>query len=256
IMQKKRADWIDLEDIAIERAAMIYAMEFLKKQAIEETHLRMQINLLEDIFNNNYQNEQIIIDQALKLNYDITRPQSVYHLTFKRKNIDVHFIDRLYKMIEHLLTQKNKPHIIQTKLQSVTFITNIVGTTSEKQQEHLFRLANDLLQEWNYYFPEAELLIGIGTVYEQINKLNVSAREARHATKLYKLVDKNAQIIHYDDLGMYDLLLEMRRKGIDLREIYEESIHALISDQNHEIDFIETLNTYLNHNQSIQKASE
>ena len=79
VLLKPKEKWQELDDIAIERAAPIYAMEFLKKQAIEETQLRIQNNLLEDIFNNNYLNEQLIIDQALKMDYVLSVPQCVFH---------------------------------------------------------------------------------------------------------------------------------------------------------------------------------
>src|SRR5699024_4631502 len=128
----------------------------------EETQLRIQSNLLEDIFSNNYVNEQFIIDQALKLDYDLSATQCVFHLTFKQpKKADILLVDRLYHMTEHLLIQKNKQHIIQTKLQSIIFLTNVVGKTTVEQYQASVQLAKDLLKEWRYYFPKMELLIGI-----------------------------------------------------------------------------------------------
>src|SRR5690625_7124953 len=50
VMVKRLEEWQELDDIAIERATSIYAMEFLKKQDVEETKLRIQSNILEDIF--------------------------------------------------------------------------------------------------------------------------------------------------------------------------------------------------------------
>src|SRR5699024_10577010 len=82
VMVKDEHDWQELDDIAIERASTVYAMEFLKKQAVEETKLRLQSNLLDDILHQNYTDKRFISDQALKLNYDLTLPQVVYHLTF------------------------------------------------------------------------------------------------------------------------------------------------------------------------------
>src|SRR5690625_3155733 len=212
VMLKRHDDWIELDDIAIERAAVVYAMEFLKKQAIEETELSIQSNLLDDLMRGNYQNDQLIIDQALKLQYDVTVPQNVFHLTFKQSGkIDIQMIDRLYKITERLLLGKNKRYMIQAKLQSVIVLTHAIGPSAKDRRQRARRFAKELLQEWNYYFPKTNLLIGIGNDYDAINHLRKSAREARYAALLYKIVDQNAQIIHYEDLGMYDLLLEMRR---------------------------------------------
>ncbi|GIN98739.1 CdaR family transcriptional regulator [Siminovitchia terrae] len=255
VMTKPEADWQELDDIAIEQAAPIYAMEFLKKQAIEETQLRIQSNFIEDIFNKNYINERIIIDHGLKLGYDLTLNQSVFHLTFKHpEKIDVNLTDRLYHLTDQILGQKKKQHLIQTKLNSIIFLTNVIGETKEEIYKHSISLAKDLLKNWTYYFPNVDLIIGIGKDYKQVDELGKSAQEAHYAVKLSDLVSKKVNIVHYDDLGMYDLLLEMERSGIPLMSIYEQHMSSLLS--NKEIDLIETLDSYFKNNQSIQKAAE
>ncbi|WP_281168087.1 PucR family transcriptional regulator [Siminovitchia fordii] len=257
VMTKQESSWQELDDIAIEQAAPIYAMEFLKKQAIEETQLRIQSNFLEDIFNKNYINDRVIIDHGLKLDYDLTLNQSVFHLAFKHpEDIDANLIDRLYHLTDQILGQKKKQHLIQTKLNSIIFLTNATGENKEEKYKHTINLARDLLKNWTYYFPKVDLIIGIGKDYDQVNDLGKSAREAHYAVKLNGLISKNINIVHYEDLGMYDLLLEMERSGIDLTSIYEQHISGLLSDKDKDIDLIETLDSYFKNNQSIQKAAQ
>lgn len=254
---KPKAHWQEMDDVAIGRASTIYAMEFLKKQAVEETRMRIQSNLLEDIFNKNEANERLIIDQALKLNYDLSLTQSVFHVTFKQsENVATHVIDRLYYMTENVLIQKNKQHIIQAKLQSIIFLTNVLGKTPEEQYEHAKQLADELLTEWQFYFPKNELVIGIGKSYHQLSSLSASAQEARDAVTLYPLINDSIQAIHYDDLGMYDFLIKMRREGIDLQAVFQEKISGLLHDAAREIDLLETIYIYFKNNQSIQKSAE
>lgn len=257
VMTKQKKQWQELDDIAIERATTIYAMEFLKKIAIEETQLRIQSNLLEDIFSRNYVNERIILDQALKLNYDITLNQTVFHLTFKQiDDIDIKVMDKLYHLTEQLLIQKNKQHIIQTKLNSIIFLTNVVGETKEKMYDHAVHLAEAILNEWNFYFPKSLLMIGIGREYNLVDQLGKSAREAQFAVQLGDLIEPVRQVVHYADLGMYDLLLEMKRAGISITSIYEEHIGGLLRDTTKEIDLIETIDVYFKQNQSIQDSAK
>lgn len=257
VMTKPETGWQELNDIAIEQAAPIYAIEFLKKQAIEETQLRIQSNFLEDIFNKNYINERAIIDHGLKLNYDLTKSQAVFHFTFKHPNdIDVKITDRLYRLTEQILVQNKKQHIIQTKLNSITFLTNVDGKSKDDKYKHCISLARDILKNWIYYFPTIELIIGIGRDYKEVNQLGNSSTEAQYAVNLHELVGTNTNIIHYDDLGMYDLLLEMQRAGLDLTSIYENQISGLFNEGDKELDLIATLDSYFNNNQSIQKAAE
>lgn len=257
VMWKNHDHWKEIDEIACARASTIYAMEFLKKQAIEETQLRIQSNLLEDIFNRNYTHERVIIDQASKLNYDLTLTQSVFHIAFKKpETTDIHLIDRLYQTIENLLIQKNKQHIIQTKMQAVVFITNVVGEDKASCYQHTVQLAEEIQQEWAYYFPNNELIIGIGTSCSNPQQLANSASEASYAAVLYPLICEAYNIMHYQDLGMYDILLKMKKNGINLPSIYEESMNNLHDENEREIDLIETISTYFKNNQSIQKSSE
>ena len=257
VMTKPKEQWQELDDISIEQAAPIYAMEFLKQQAIEEAQLRIQSNFLDDIFSQNYLNEKVIIDQGLKLDYDLSLNQSVFHLTFKQLDeVDRKLSDRLYHLTDQILGQKMKQHMIQTKLNSIIFLTNVDGKTKEDKYRQCISLAKELLKDWAYYFPKIELIIGIGRDYDQLDELGKSAREAQYAVKLSGLIGRNIKVVHYDDLGMYDLLLEMERSGINLTSIYEQHIGGLLSDNNKEIDLIETLDSYFKNNQSIQKAAE
>lgn len=258
ILMKKQAQlWEALDDNAIERAASIYALEFLKKQAVEETKLRLQSNLLEDIFNKNFTNEHFIKNQAMKLAYDLSVSQTVFYFTFKNINeIDIHLVDRLYVMMEHLLTQKNKAHLMQTKLHSIILLTNSNGTTEEEKCEQAIQLAQSIQKEWDYFFPNNELVIGIGKFYDRIDELGKSAKEAEYAAKLSELSNSENHITHYRDLGMYDLLLEMNETGMELTAIYEDSMRNLLVENEKEIDLIETIEAYFKNNQSIQRTSE
>lgn len=257
VMWKDKDNWKEIDEIACARASTIYAMEFLKKQAIEETQLRIQSNLLEDIFNRNYTHERVIIDQASKLNYDLTLTQCVFHIAFKHpETTDIHLVDRLYQTIESLLLQKNKQHIIQTKLQAIVFITNVTGDNKDTCYRHVVQLAEEIQKEWEYYFPNNELIIGIGKCCNELAQLANSANEASYAAVLYPLICENRNIMHYLDLGMYDILLKMRKNGIDLPSIYEESMSNLYDENEREIDLINTISTYFKNNQSIQKSSE
>lgn len=146
--------------------------------------------------------------------------------------------------------------MIQTKLQSAILLTNINGDTDDKLYRQAVQLANELKEEWQYYFPKNELLIGIGNFYDQVADLGKSAKEAQYAAQLSQLIDSKSNITHYRDLGMYDLLLEMNQSGINLTNIYKNSLNGLFADTEREIDLIETIEAYFKNSQSIQRTSE
>src|SRR5699024_3839022 len=68
--------------------------------------------------------------------------------------------------------------------------------------------------------------------------------------------DDAIQIIHYEDLGMYDFLLNMLHHGMDLKTVYQNNIRGLFHDKEREIDLIETIYIYFKNNQSIQQSAD
>jgi len=257
VMIKPKAAWQKLDDIAMERATSIYAMEFLKQAAIEETRLRIQSNFLDDIFHKNYGNENIIKERARKLNYDLSVNQTVFHVTCKQaEKMNTKIMDRLYYITEQMLTQKNKQHIIQRKFHSLIFLTNVAGETKKDKYRHCISLAEEMHKEWKYHFPEVDMIVGIGKDYNQIELLGKSANEAQYAIELSDLISPASQVVHYGDLGMYDLLLEMKRNGIHLQSMYESSMNGLLRQSAKEIDLIETMEMYFKNNQSIRQTAE
>src|SRR5699024_3129236 len=205
VLFKSKATWNEIDDIAIGRASTIYAMEFLKKQAVEETRIRMQSSLLEDIIHVTKDKQDLVTEQILKLDYDITKQQSVLSITCKQEGmLDFQMMDRLYYLIENICMQKNKQHIIQAKAQSIVLLTNVIGESEEEQYQHLQQLAQEIIETWEFYFPKINLMIGIGNCYDDLFEISLSAQQANYALKLYPLIDDAIQIIHYEDLGMYD----------------------------------------------------
>lgn len=257
LMIKPKDMWKELDGVAIEQTTTIYALEFLKQQAIDETQLRIKSNFLEDVFSRNYTDKQIVIEQGLKLDYNFSLNQSVFYLTFK-KNIDTDpiILDRLYTVVAQLLTQKRKQYLSQTKMKSIIFITNIMGVNSVEKYQQCILLAKAISKEWNYYFPNKPIIIGIGNTYNDLDYLKNSAQEAQYAAELNELIDTDDTINHYQDLGMYDLLINMKKSHIDLKTIYSDCIAPLINDNENKVDLIETLDVYFSNDQSIQDSAE
>mgnify|MGYP001355579360 CR=1 FL=1 len=247
----------ELDEIAIGHAATIYAIDFLKKEAIEETKMRLQSDFLEDVFSHTYTNEEVAFSEAQKLGYDLSRKQVVFLFTFKVENENNYqLVDKLYHVIEQLLNQKKKQFLIQVKMNSLILLTDVAEKYKENYKKFCLQLSQEISEQWLYFFPESPLLIGIGKVSKDINQLSKSAKQAKYAIEFSDLIHSNSLINYYEDLGMYDLLLEMKESGIDLRTIYMENLENIIPTNEKSVDLINTLDVYLKSNQSIQTAAD
>ncbi|MGO4889694.1 PucR family transcriptional regulator [Anaerobacillus sp. MEB173] len=256
---KPNNQWREMDAIAIEHAATVYAIEHLKQVAVEETQLRLQGDFLDDIINNQYTNKDTVLEQARKLGYDLSAKQTVFFITFKlnnRKKQDMgNFFNKLFQIVNQVLKQKKITHAVRSKLDSLILLTEAIGNNQKEIHQYCLQLALDIEKQWLYFFPKIPIYIGIGRSYDEINDLSKSVIEAQQAVRLSNLLFKPTSIIHYDDLGMYHLLLEMRESGINLENLYFDCLGTLIDHTRRGTDLLETLEVYLNNNQSIQATA-
>lgn len=257
IVVKSKSKSKELDEIAIGHASTIYAIDFLKKEAIEETKMRLQSDFLEDVFNNTYTDKETVLAEAQKLGYDLSKKQVVFYFTFKVNHEGNHqLVDKLYSVIEQLFNQKKKQFLVQVKMNSLILLTNVSGKKKEQFKKYCVQLAQEICDQWVYFFPEAPLIIGIGKVSKEFEQLPKSVKQAEYAIEFSDLIDKDSSINYYEDLGMYDLLLEMKESGVDLQTIYMDSLENIIPTNDKSIDLVHTLDVYLRSNQSIQKAAD
>lgn len=256
---KETENWREMDNIAIEHAATVYAIEYLKQAAVEETQIRLQGEFLEEVINKNFKNSSIALERGKRLGYNLSLNQSVFYIkiedSMKKSYSLKESFNQLYQITQKILNKKNKQFILRTKIDSLILLTEIDGNDSKAKRDYSIQLAKNIELKWEKIFPNTKLKIGIGKTYNDINKLGQSAREAEYAINLSNLLLKPKPIVHFDDLGLYHLLIQMKESDINLFQFYQENLGALITNSTHGIDLIFTLETYLTNNQSIQTTA-
>ncbi|RXT04288.1 PucR family transcriptional regulator [Ammoniphilus sp. CFH 90114] len=246
---KESVDWNDLDHIAMEHAATVYAVEFLKQKAVEDTEIRLQGDFLDEILNKNFKNAALAMERGKRLGYDLTLNQAVMHFKADTNH------ERLYLLVQQVMRERNRQFILRNKLDGLVVLTDIVESLGQTARVYLLDLAREVESLWKEYFPRSPLRIGIGRNYRDIQYLAKSAREAQYAVTFSRLLLKPKTIVHYDDLGLYHLLIQMKELGVDLKEFYEANLGNLISMKRQGVDLIMTLETYLLNNQSIHTTA-
>ncbi|WP_134702655.1 PucR family transcriptional regulator [Ammoniphilus sp. YIM 78166] len=241
---KETGAWTDLDVIAIEHAATVYAIEFLKQKAVEDTELRLQGDFLDEILNQNFQSAAHAKERAKRLGYDLTLNQAVMHM-----RVEFGEEERLYALVQHIMRQRGLQFIVRYKFDGLIVLTEVAESSPRND---LIELGKEMEREWK---SSGDLRIGIGRTYKDIHLLANSAKEAQHAVTFAKLLLKPKTVVHYDDLGMYHLLIQMKELGVDLREFYEKHLGELLYMKRQAMDLILTLETYLQNNQSIHTTA-
>lgn len=256
----KRSDmWREMDDIAIEHAATVFAIEALRNVAIEETKIRLQGDFLEEIIHDHITNKAYTLEQGKKLGYDLSSSQAFFYVLIKKHNTEsseVHSLEtRLFQTAYQVLKNKNQPYIGRSKLESLMLLVNIVGENAQEKEQNCYWLAEEINKQWLYFFPNYPLIIGIGKFYDDMSMLSQSAKEAQLAVSLSGLLINPSAIVHYNELGTYHLLIEMKEAGIDLEKLYSDSIEPLLKHARKGTNLLETLDVYLYNNQNIQTTA-
>ncbi|WP_162287780.1 PucR family transcriptional regulator [Indiicoccus explosivorum] len=237
---KPEADWKAIDRSVLEHAATVYAIEQLKTNAIEQTQVTLRGEFLEEILQKNFKNRALALVHGRKLGFDLSLPHTVIHL----KPADAGQVAGLNTFTSRQLTERNIHFISKERLDGITVLI-------QSDADSCRVLAEELITGW-----DGELIIGIGRTTDDVGQLSSSAAEAKQAADLHLLPLQPGPVVHYDDLGTYRLLLEVREAGGSLRTFYEEALDDLLPTSASGIDFIETLNAFFKHHGSVQAAAE
>ncbi|MCP3776032.1 PucR family transcriptional regulator ligand-binding domain-containing protein [Paenibacillus sp. MZ04-78.2] len=256
---KEKERWKDIDQIAVEHAATVYAIEFLRHKAILDTEIRFQGEFLDQVLSKNVTNKAEVIERGKKLGFDPSGSQAVLHIKVEKLPPDLErrtlddMLDRLYLVVNQTMSRHNRQFLLRNRLDGCVVLmeTGSKGTAPEAAEEASLLAIRDIADKWSVFYPEYPLRIGIGKSYTDLADLAKSAQEAHRALVFAKLLHKPKSVVHYDDLGLYHFLIQMQELGIDLRQFAEEQLGALMQNKRQGADLLQTLETYLYHNQSL-----
>lgn len=253
---KEESQWEDMDTVAIEHAATVYAIEYLKAQAVEETHMRLQGEFLDDIMRPDRENRHSVVQRAKNFGLDLTKGKAVLNVQIQSPHTgETHIVKRLYDVIHHVLSYNGTHFIVRNKHNGYLVLLEVNRQPDRTAKQKTVHLSREILDYWNRFFPRNPIVIGIGRTYDHIDRIAESAKEADYAVTLRELLPNPAPVTHYDELGMYHLLLTLREKGVELRDLYEDPLSSFLNGDKRNRELLITLETYLHHNQNMQQTA-
>ena len=149
---------------------------------------------------------------------------------------------------------------IQLYLEDIThnasffyYNSDFVLVANAVSEEYLYRLVAGAIKRGKRRMPELELCVGIGSKCIDISQLSISYQRAKAAAHM--ALTQKKQVVKFDDCGLFRLLYMVEDKGI-LREMETECLAALEEhDRRYNADYVETLQSYLKHDGSIQAVA-
>ena len=156
--------------------------------------------------------------------------------------------------------RKKLSYRIQLYLEDIThnasffyYNSDFVLVANAVSEEYLYRLVTGAIKRGKRRMPELELCVGIGSKCMDISQLSISYQRAKAA--VHMALTHKKQVVKFDDCGLFRLLYMVEDKGI-LREMETECLAALEEhDRRYNADYVETLQSYLKHDGSIQAVA-
>ncbi|ADQ13775.1 PucR family transcriptional regulator [Halanaerobium hydrogeniformans] len=250
--QNRNIEKIDYR--ALQHAATVIALEMLKEKEKNEVEKRLKIDLFNDLIQKNYNSEEIIINRALNLNWDLEKNylvivfeiddfESYYRDLEERQEYQIKDIqDKIKRIIRRRLLYEHKDLIVINKSSSFIVFYNCAKLDQENRKAKSLAFAENIAAEIEKEIASIKLFVGFGGHYQGLDGIRKSYQQARQAIEMGKKINKESNLFHYDDLGIFKVLVKLDNREC-LSEFNKEMLGPLLKDENS--DLLKTIEALL-----------
>lgn len=265
--------WIDKKNLGlydkllIESYVHIIALNFVKKLSLSNMESKYKLEFINNLLSNDENRQNEAIESAETFNFKIGLKYTVliiyFYDYFKTNNLEGHksnlnknIITNLLFIIDRIARLQKETILCVDKSNSIVILYG--SEPSEKTElikKKVISFCKSIEMEALKKFKEQKFRIGIGRPYIDAFKLNKSYEQAKVIVE--KLSKSNtANILHYDDLGLYRILCF---DGIqtELVKFCSDTISPIVEyDKLNNTELIKTLKVYFECNGNMKKMSK
>lgn len=211
-------------------------------------------DLLSGIIFGNNMDPDVLRMQSEMIGYDINPPQKIFAVHFYKKGENAVSMTKAeketaVKAIGDTMEKAGFPALISH------YSNNVAGIfeSGEEGQKNVLKEAaghlKEVLDGYHFYF-------GCGRECASLERLKESFQEASKCIVLGKKLSRDGQVLFWENLGFYHLLM-----AFDSKEPLDRYSHAVIGgllqyDRENHTKLLETLEVYLEQNCSLKHTAE
>ncbi|MCM1989423.1 PucR family transcriptional regulator [Oceanirhabdus seepicola] len=265
---KQAYNLTDYEEIAIEHASSVIKLQIQKKISNQQIESKYRNEFVQDLITDNLNSLEelnrraefygwhfdkgmiaVIVDideyKSRYMKFDDNNPTEAIINTKEdifrdtRKHFKKHFQNIIYATFSDyiviLLDRGNK---------DLSSFLNELKDVSDKLRKKIYK---------SYSFT---LTIGIGKYMECVKDVHHSYSQAKKSIKLGRLIYGNDNTVHYEKLGIFNLLLSVYQSP-EAQEFYLENLGKLIDyDREHSADLLETIKVLSKNDWNLKTSAE
>jgi purine catabolism regulator len=257
------------EEEAVEQAALLAALDFQKRRAVEEIERRYLNDFVRDLLEGRIETRASALHRGNIYKWDVTKPQvlfaiklvtpSGYGVTHPSIAGKMQYLHRLEGRIRSVMLEHSKNDYLVAHMGDVNVMLLVPSAESPASvKQECLNIAERLVPRLQKGIDEQELIvkIGISRVCRDYSELPAAFREALEAIQMNVEMNSSGAVVHYDDLGMSRLLMRVE----DVRELEkycEEHLGELIRyDESCGTDLLKTLIAVIEADGNLRRASE
>ena len=253
----------ELDYMAIENAIINLQYGFLSEFAQDEVKKKYQRDIVHNILNGLLSSKEMT-EAAAQLGMKESDTYRVVDFHTIKKNVQrkytkeqLHEVGVIEGELMHLLPDA----LIYRNMDQIVMIQQVDSNQTELEYQKEMEGVEDVIQRSILYRKkDTDFQIGIGKSVEGYQRLKESYHEASRAIKYIEIIrlvtgDKNKSVVHYSNLGFFQIFGEID-DVTELERYIPETLKKLyLYDDEHKGELITTLQMYLRNNQSIKKTA-
>ena len=254
----------ELDYMAIENAIINLQYGFLSEFAQDEVKKKYQRDIVHNILNGLLSSKEMT-EAASQLGMKESDTYRVVDFHTIKKNAQRKYTKEQLQEVGVIVGELMyllPDALIYRNMDQIVMIQQVDSNQTELEYQKEMEEVEDVIQRSILYRKkDTDFQIGIGKSVEGYQRLKESYHEASRAIKYIDIIrlvtgDKNKSVVHYSNLGFFQIFGEID-DVTELERYIPETLKKLyLYDDEHKGELITTLQMYLRNNQSIKKTAD
>jgi len=251
---KPAENWKDLDQVALQHASTLCALELVKDRAIAETEWRMQGDFVEEMLSGRTEWSAEVEARSRMLGYPLTGRHLVVQLLVHGLQDPVEISAAHQKLTALIKRQAHKSqvsYLLKERSQHLLLILH--------QSPNSVSFLEQISAQWMKVQQERALHIGVSNEVTKLPLFAQAAEEAHFAALVYPLLKEAGipSILFFKEMSGYQFLFSFYRDQHLLKTLWEPYLTAIIAyDERHGQHLLKTLDVYLQTNLNGLRAAQ
>jgi sugar diacid utilization regulator len=255
-VSEREASLEEIDMLALGHATTVVALEMMKQRTRAEVERRLRGELLEELIAGEVHDPAALRRHAAYLGYNLTAPHALLLImptepgdtTVRKAPRSVRA--SLAEVVQDLAATQCDGAMLTSRVDGIVLAMPLSDCTAAKARDAAETLKRDAARRGATSFT-----IGLGRICRSPDDFSAACEEARRAIDLARSLGKTNQVVSFEDLGVYRLLVDLPRPTDAVR--YAEELLAPLDeyDRRHGTNLISTLEAFLAANGVLQRAS-